>query len=155
MRVRVTIAAPPERVWGVLTDLASYRMWHPLLELLDGPDALCLEPGATVRFRLSGGVAGEHEFEAAVIDVAKPRFLAWEGGDREQFLGRHQWTLTPVDGGTEVLEEEIFSGTLARTVLDANRTAMYTDYERIAAAFKAVVEGARLLDPEEPFEDVR
>lgn len=60
-----------------------------------------------------------------------------------------------MDGGTEVLEEEIFSGTLARTVLDANRTAMYTDYERIAAAFKAVVEGARLLDPEEPFEDVR
>jgi hypothetical protein len=87
-------------------------------------------------------VAGEHEFEAAVTDVAQPRVLAWEGGDREQFLGRHQWTLAPVEGVTEVLEEEIFSGTLATTVLDANRTAMYTDYERIAAAFKTVVESS-------------
>jgi Polyketide cyclase / dehydrase and lipid transport len=47
VRVTATIAAAPDQVWQVLTDLHRYRQWHPTLELLDGPPGGQLATGTT------------------------------------------------------------------------------------------------------------
>lgn len=136
----MSIAASPERVWEVLTDLASYREWHPHLALLDSASDVRLAPGAMIRMRLSGGVAGDHDFTANVTLVTPPSVLEWEGGDRERFWGRHRWTLTPTGSGTDVLDEEIFSGTLAEAIVVEHLDAMRVDYDAIAAALKSTAE---------------
>lgn len=138
VRVVTTVSAPPERVWDVLTDLSSYREWHPHLEALDEPGRL--EPGAEVRLRLSGGAAGEQEFTVTVTDVVRPAVLAWEGGDPQLFYGRHRWTLSRTPEGTRMLDEEVFDGSMAEAVLAERRAAIHADYEAVGRALKAVVE---------------
>jgi Polyketide cyclase / dehydrase and lipid transport len=54
VRVTTTIAAAPEQVWQVLTDLRRYRQWHPTLELLDGPPGGQLATGTVLRLRANG-----------------------------------------------------------------------------------------------------
>ena len=43
----IEIAAPPEQVWAVLTDLASYPQWNPLFRKVSGQ----LSPGSRITDR--------------------------------------------------------------------------------------------------------
>lgn len=140
VRVVTPIAASPERVWKVLTDLANYRDWHPNLEILttvEEPVAV----GTVLRLRTNAGSPAQLEFEVAVTDVDEPSVLAWAGGDRETFYGRHRFTLIPHEGGIELVNEETFTGTMAKAVLAQNRAAVEDQYTVGDAALKAVAEG--------------
>ena len=37
LRREIEIAAPPERVWAVVTDFAAYPEWNPFIRRLDAP----------------------------------------------------------------------------------------------------------------------
>jgi uncharacterized protein YndB with AHSA1/START domain len=135
-----TVAATPEQVWQVLTDLHRYRQWHPTLELLDGPPAEQLTPGTTLRLRANQGTPTEREFHVTVTEVTEPLALTWEGGEPEVFFGRHRFTLTPQADGTRLVEEEVFEGAMAEAVLAEHRTALEADYQAGAEALKKVAE---------------
>lgn len=140
VRVSVTINASPDQVWAVLGDLSRYPEWHPYLEVLDQVEVAPPVPGMKLDMRFSKGTSGDRDFTVKIADAVEPATLAWEGGDPDQFYGHHRWTLTPTDEGTLVVDEEVFSGSMAAGILASLGAALTADYEAGAQALKAAVE---------------
>jgi hypothetical protein len=129
----VEIDAPPEAVWGVLTDLPSYPAWNPFTLQVRSS----LEVGAPVDLRVRmarffGLTVGQRQ---TIRAVEPPRRLSW--GMR--MMGgliraeRHQ-TLEPLEGGrTRYRSEDTIEGPLGALVfwlfgpsIDAGFEAMTT-----------------------------
>jgi len=90
------IAAPPDRVWAVITDILSYPLWHPgvtRVELLT-PSA----PNPTWReFTKDGSMT------YATIAADAPTRLVARIADRGlPFGGEWEWTILPTPGGSRV-----------------------------------------------------
>jgi len=107
----VFISAEPEKVWAVLTDFERFEEWNPFLVEASGVAA----PGnrLSLRFRLPSS-GREMVFKPTVLLTERPQLLRWRGrfGVPYIFDGLHSFELTPRDGGTHVLQSEVFSGVL-------------------------------------------
>ena len=109
----ITIAAPANAVWEVLTDFAAYREWNPFIveaagqgagrEQTDDPDAAGGWPGDDTATHGRGG-AGRRE--AAVAGTAGAALAA------------RCRALVPAGGATggryRLVQTEVFSGALSR-----------------------------------------
>jgi hypothetical protein len=106
----IDIAAPPERVWQVLTDFPAHPSWNPFIELISGP----LQAGAmlTVRVRPPGGDG--MTFKPKVVVSQPNRQLRWKGRLvlPGLFDGEHFFELEPAANGTRFEHGERFSGLL-------------------------------------------
>jgi hypothetical protein len=102
----IDIDAPPEVVWGVLTDFGRWPEWNPDVKSMSfaGP----LAPGSEFRWK-----AGPGTIVSTLEQVEAPRFVRWRGRTMS-IKAIHEWRLESHDGGTRVETEESFSGTLAR-----------------------------------------
>jgi hypothetical protein len=104
IHTEMIIAASAERVWQVLTDLAAYPEWNPLVreakgELVEGkslrvklalgkrsvpikPKLLRVDPNRALVWRgslpIPGLFAGEHSFEIISETPTQVRFHHWE-----------------------------------------------------------------------------
>ena len=98
----IVIAAAPESVWAVHTNIDSWPTWHADISeaALDGP----LEQGSTFRWRSGPGII------TSTIQVAEPPVvIVWTG----KALGTraiHVWRFEPIDGGTRVVTQESMEG---------------------------------------------
>jgi uncharacterized protein YndB with AHSA1/START domain len=102
----IDIAAPPEVVWDVLTDLEQWPRWNPAVKSMsfEGP----LAPGSEFRWK-----AGPGTIVSTLERVEPPRVVAWRGRTMS-IKALHEWRLAPSNGGTRVETEETYSGLLAR-----------------------------------------
>lgn len=103
MEVEVLIAAPPERVWPVCTDLTRWGDWSPENqggEWLDGADG----PALGVRFRGQQRHAATGEWETtSVIVVWDPlKEFVWAVGDVELPAATWRMLLEAVAAGTRL-----------------------------------------------------
>jgi len=141
IETEITIAATPERVWSVLTDLAKYADWNPFIRQASG------EVRAGSRMQLSihppGGRA--MTFRPTVREASPGRELRWLGhlGIPGLFDGEHVFTLEAAGvGGTRLRQSEEFRGALVhvlpRSVFERTRRG----FEAMNQALKAVVESA-------------
>ncbi|MXP00614.1 SRPBCC domain-containing protein [Altererythrobacter xixiisoli] len=105
------IAAPPQRVWAVLSDGAAYPQWNPFITRFDG----VLAPGRRVTMTLTPRTGQAMEISPQLVRVRPGRELRWRG---ELILpgvfdGEHYFILAPTDaGGTRLTHGERFSGML-------------------------------------------
>lgn len=78
----VTVAATPEHVWRLFTDVDSIRAWQDSLTILEFSTDSVLVPGDTVRSRSrSDGGRVQHDM-AWVLDRAEaPGLLVWSARD--------------------------------------------------------------------------
>jgi hypothetical protein len=111
LRTEVEIAAPPERVWEVLTDFDAYPSWNPFIRSITGRPALGAE--LAVRIEPPGGRA--MTFRPKVLKADPQRRLTWLG----RFLlprildGEHSFEIEPsTDGGSSFVQRERFRGLL-------------------------------------------
>jgi uncharacterized protein YndB with AHSA1/START domain len=98
----IVIAAAPETVWAVHTDIDSWPSWHPDITAseLKGP----LEPGSTFTWK-----SGPGSITSTLNVVETPRRVVWTG----KAMGAraiHVWRLEPTDDGTRVVTEESMEG---------------------------------------------
>ncbi|MGX5655665.1 SRPBCC family protein [Geodermatophilus nigrescens] len=110
-----TVAAPPAVVWRVLTDTSAYGAWNPFIPELTGQ----LRVGQRLRVRIVPPGGRGMTFRPTVTAVEEERELAWLGrlGVPGLFDGTHSFTLTPrADGGTDLLQREVFRGVLVPLV---------------------------------------
>jgi hypothetical protein len=111
IETEITIAAPPESVWRILTDTGNYAMWNPFILTLSG--ILAEDEKLHVTVRPPGD--SEMDFVARIITITPNRELAWRGGLAVPgfFTGDHRFVLEPTgDGRTKLKQSEHFYGLL-------------------------------------------
>lgn len=112
----IRIAASPEVVWDVLSDVDRWPSWSPDIKAarLEGP----LASGSTFRWR-SGGTS----LVSVLRVVDPPRELGWTGTTLG-IRAVHVFRLNPEDGGTWVRSEESWEGLLPRFLKGYSRKAI-------------------------------
>lgn len=109
MSAAILIDAPPVDVWAVLTDLSRYPEWNPLFREGSGEIAV----GERIKLR------SVHPANGRMMTV-KPKIVTAEVGVELRWAsslpglisGEHSFALTPVGGGTQVVQSESFRGLL-------------------------------------------
>jgi len=143
VRLEVDVAAPPARVWEVLTRFEAWPAWHRGVqfavlrgELSRGSRLLWRADGMRIRSELQ-------EVESSRVLGMSTRTL---GG-----RGYHRWTLIPRDdGGTLVRSEEVWDGlgvrllrrTLRRTLDVSRRAWLAALRERVESEAQSEPDGA-------------
>ena len=133
----VEIAAPPERVWSVLTDAAKYPEWNPFIVSMQGD----IQPGATLTNEMRPQAGSPMTFRPVVLRAEPDRELRWLGtlGFPRIFDGENYFLLNPSPEGTRLVHGERFRG-IALWVIDPEQ--FRADFEALNAALKARAEGA-------------
>lgn len=102
--VTVSIDAPRQKVWDILTDTARWHEWEPNVVKIDGQVALGEQ--LTVHTKLS-----ERAFPAKVTTLEGPKRMTWSWSlPLGMFKGQRVFELTDTGDGTEVYCGEQFSG---------------------------------------------
>jgi len=138
VRTEVTISAPPAKVWSVLTDAAGYREWNPFLVDVKGtPDV-----GQTLENTMQPAGGSAMTFRPTVLVADKDKEFRWLGRlvFPHIFDGEHYFLLQETAEGTRLVHGETFTGVLL-WVIGTDR--FRADFERMNAALKARVEGAK------------
>ena len=108
------IAAPPERVWAVLTDGAAYSKWNPEIVGIDG--VIATNARITAHVRLGSGAVRRVPQRIGVLEA--PRRMEWIGGlPFGLFVGRRIFTVTPTAEGTDFQIHLQMTGPLAGWIL--------------------------------------
>lgn len=107
------IAAPPEIVWKILTELEHYPEWNPFIRQARGS----LEVGGEVRVRVRPRFGIPLAFHATVLERDEGHELHWRGFVGGDWLasGEHWFTIEPIDDNrVRFVQTEIFGGVLPR-----------------------------------------
>jgi hypothetical protein len=106
----IDIAAPPQRVWQVLSDLAGYPEWNPFIVAASGR----LAAGERLILRMRPVDGGERTLRPTVAEVRTGALLRWRGrlGAPGLLDVDHRFLLEAVPGGTRLVQEEDFGGLL-------------------------------------------
>jgi hypothetical protein len=105
-RGEIEVAAAPEVVWGVLTEISGWPDWNPDVKSasLEGP----LAPGTQFRWK-----AGPGTISSTLQHVEPPHLVAWTG--RTMGIDAvHVHRLEPRGEATLVRSEESWDGLLVR-----------------------------------------
>src|SRR6185503_13912943 len=92
-RVGTNIAAPPEKVWAIITDAAKYPEWNSTVISIDGTIA------KGERVELKAKIDPKRTFGLTVSTFDPAQKLVWEDGGKA-FKGVRTFTLTRRDDGT-------------------------------------------------------
>lgn len=136
----IAVAASPDVVWGILTDVASWPSWSPAVKSasIEGPVA----PGTRFRWKVGLGT-----ILSTLETVEPPHRLVWTG-KTAGIRAIHVHTLEQKEGTTVVRSEESWDGLLVRLLrrplaksleksLDSGLRALKVEAERRASSAPA------------------
>ena len=131
-RSEIEIAAPPERVWELVTDIGRWPEWDPGVgsAALEGP----LAPGSTFRWK-----AGPGTIVSTLRHVDPPREVGWTGKTMG-IAGVHAFRLEPSGVGTRVVSEESWNGFPARLLRGRMRRKLQRSLDAGLRHLKAAAE---------------
>lgn len=108
------IAAPPERVWAIVTDAGRLSDGTFGIVRIDG------EIGAGKSFRLWSEVDPRRAFALRVGEFRPPAAMEWMSGmPFGLFSGTRRFDFSPVAGGTRFSMRETYAGPLAGLIARA------------------------------------
>lgn len=139
VRTSLTIAAPPDRVWAVLTDFAAYPQWNSVISRVRAD----LREGGTIKFRIKIEKSPTLAFDARILRCVPGRELAWRGGAPlvpALAWGEHWFRIAPAGEGSELTHGEEFGGLLALVIRGAVHGRVTRTYEGFNRALKARAE---------------
>ena len=130
------IAAPPARVWALLTDAPNYPRWNSTVTSLQGRIAA----GETLRLRVPGAA---REFAPRVSVFSPERRMVWRGGFWPMLEGVRVFELERMDGGqTRFSLSETFRG-LILPLVASQMPDFAPIFERFAADLKEAAEATK------------
>jgi hypothetical protein len=107
----VTIDAPAERIWQILTDFSTYPEWNPFIRRIEGR----LEAGLRLNIKLTIPNGWRMAIRPKILSVKPGVSLRWLGSlvVSGLFDGDHRFTLLPEGHHrTRFIQQETFSGML-------------------------------------------
>jgi hypothetical protein len=131
---RITIAASPETIWGILTDAPAYPEWNTTVTGVDGRIA----PGetVTVHAKISPGRA----FPVKVTLFEAPARMVWSSGmPLGLFKGERAFALTQLGDTTEFVMREVYTGLMA-PLITKSIPDLQPAFDEFAACLKARAE---------------
>jgi hypothetical protein len=139
LATEIEIAAPPERVWQVLSDLHAYGEWNPFIVQATGQAVV----GARLTLRMQPTTGKERTLRPTVTEVREGELLRWIG--RLVVPGlmdvEHTFFLEPAPGnGTRVHQGEDFRGLLVPLVARTLDRGTLPAFEAMNEALKRRVE---------------
>ena len=107
----IEIAATPERVWAVLTDLASYPQWNPVFREASGQVAV----GNRITLMSTQPVTGQTmTVKVKVLTVEPATELRWVSSVLGLMTSKRSFTLSPANGGTRLMQTQTYRGLFTR-----------------------------------------
>lgn len=133
----IDIDAPPERVWSILVDLASYAEWNPFTPRIDAS----LRPGEPVvlHVAMKPGKKLLVQKESCTVNDPARHELGWGMTMGPAFVLRAQriQRLTPLpSGGTRYWTGDSFAGVLTPLVMALYRSDIQRGFDAVARALK-------------------
>ena len=107
----LTMNAPVESVWEILTNLGDYHTWNPFITSGAGT----INVGERLQLTIQPPGSRAMTFKPWVTTVEPHRYFEWLGrlGLPGIFDGRHSFTLTPMAGDRTLIQQsETFTGVL-------------------------------------------
>lgn len=132
------IAAPPARVWEVLTDFPSHPMWNPFIRSISGP----LKVGERLAIQVQPPGGKVMSFRPKVLVAEPERELRWKGRLLVPglFDGEHVFRLEPNAHGTRFHHGENFSGLLVALMPASSFEKIKRGFDAMNDALKKRVE---------------
>jgi hypothetical protein len=128
----IEIAAPPQQVWAVLTDLASYPEWNPVFREASGQ----LTPGNRITITSTQPETGHTMTVKVKVLSAEPATeLRWTSSVLGIMNSEHSFILSPTIDGTQLVQTQTYRGLFTRF---PPKTV-----SRIQASFEAINEAIR------------
>jgi len=131
-RSRVQVAAEPQAVWDVLTDLEKWPTWKTDVRSLALHGAL--KPGTVFVWK-----AGPGQITSTLHEVDPPRAIGWTGSTFG-IKAIDTFRLEAHDGGTLVSEAESWEGLVARLFAGRMRKTLQSSLDKGLAELKAEAE---------------
>jgi carbon monoxide dehydrogenase subunit G len=103
------IAAPPDVVWGVMTDIASWPSWTKSCSSAERLDSGPLRAGSEARLRLAGAPTTTWR----VTSMDEGRSFVWESNARGVRTVASHAVMPSAGGGTDVRLAVEYSGVMA------------------------------------------
>ena len=122
IETQITIEAPAERVWAILTDFAKFPEWNPFIRSIVG------SPKAGSRIKVQIAPAGQSamSFEPTVLVAEPGRELRWLGTfmTRAVFAGEHSFVLETLSpGSTGLVHSGRFTGLMVPLIMSGKMLA--------------------------------
>ena len=107
----IEIAAPPEHVWAVLSDLTSYPQWHPVFTEASGQ----LSEGNRISLTSTQPGSGRTMTAKVKVLTAEPAAeLRWVSNVLGFMTSERSFTLSPAAGGTRLVQTGTYRGLFSR-----------------------------------------
>ncbi len=137
IHTEIDIAASPEVVWDILSDLERYPEWNPYHVRVDGR----LEPGSILDLEIHKPNGEQVRLSPRIMCLNPFQCLSWGGGIPGIFQGEHVFKLLPLtENTTRLIHSEVFSGF---AVPFASLDAIEEGYEQMNQALKTRAEASR------------
>lgn len=109
IRTEIEIAAPPTKVWSILTDFEDWKNWNPIINQASGAASLGSQLSMTMR-----GEDGKDgpKYMPIVTNFEEPKFFRWRAKMMAEFLLTNDkvFELEKTGSGTRLIHKELFSG---------------------------------------------
>lgn len=138
LHTEIDIAATPELVWQVLTDLEQYSDWNPFITSSLGKT----DVGEKLVNRMEAPGGKPMTFKPRVTVVDKVETFEWLGklGFSGMFDGRHRFEVEASPTGTKFTQSESLDGILVRFLRKTLDTQTKAGFEEMNVALKARAE---------------
>ena len=128
----IEIAASPQQVWAVLTNLASYPDWNPVFREASGQ----VTPGNRITITSTQPETGHTMTVKVKVLSAEPATeLRWASSVLGIMNSEHSFILSPTSDGTQLVQTQTYRGLFTRF---PPKTV-----SRIQASFEAINEAIR------------
>ena len=141
----IEIDTPAERVWGVLTDFASYPQWNPFIRKIRGQPT----KGERLEVRIEPPGGRGMTFKPKVLNAEPNRELRWLGHLLVPglFDGEHSFTIQPLgENRVRFVQREAFKGVLVPLFARSLETNTQLGFEEMNRALKERTEAASEQD---------
>jgi len=139
LQTDIEIAAPPERIWAVLTDFAAYAQWNPFIRHVYG----AAQKGSSLDVYINVPGARGARFRPKVLVADAPRELRWRGHllTPGVFEVEYRFLIEPLSNGSVRVEQrERFAGLLTPMLRNRIDRNVCRGFREMNAALKGRVE---------------